>query len=462
MKEEKENKFRERISPAKQALFCLAIIFMFLSSTEVCLRFFDWFNPYRAEDPFAGFERDLVPGFIKTDDGSEYTVRNPDIQRLSDVHFPAQVDAGTLRPVLLGGSNVVNFDLALLESAIKESTGYEVSVASAGANSYGSQRLALLAEEALELFDPDLLVIYMGHNEFQERRFYRHLIEESPVIREMRIWLWRLHLYTAIREAVHEARVRTIGYKEKEPWIRPSQRFVLPSNPEFDGIHLNWEESLMTYRHLRFNLKKIELSAVGREIPLLIVTPVSNDLSGPWSPCFHKTITPEDEMEFDRRWTETWTFITSGDRTLRAIRNLEQLESDFGPHAAVQQGLSRLYFALGDSATAVSWHRKSLDSDCSPSMANDRIADILCGFAKAGGHRLLDARAEFRKFSRFGIVGHEFISDHCHLNSEGKEKLFEMIANEIAVMIESNLISIVIDANGRLQGEEIRIPRKQP
>jgi len=442
VKVKRRNEFRRRISPVKQVFFCLVPLVVFLASTEAALRFFDLYNPYLAEDPFAGFEPSLMPGFIEAVDDRDYLCRNPVLHILQDNCFPAQVDGGTLRPAVLGGSNVVNFDIAALESAIAGSTGYDVNVVNAGANSYGSQRLAPLAGEVLDLFDIDLLILYMGHNEFLERRFYRHLIEGSPVIREIRIRLWRLHLYTCIRAAAREVRIRTIGFKEKEPWPVPKKRSVLPEKAEIFGVYENWQESLMVYHHFRFNLNKIGLLAACGEVPLLIVTPVSNDLNSAWSPCFHETRTPEEIEEFTRRRNEAWNLFALDNQTVKAIEILEKLENDFGPHSAVELDLNRFYTALGDPETALSWLRKSCDSDCSPAMANDRIAGILREFAEDHGHRLLDARTGFHEISEFGIVGHEVLADHCHLNQNGQEILFEMIAKEIAAMIENGDLTI--------------------
>jgi len=439
-KQKKEGE--QRLPLVKQVLFCLVILFLFFGSVEAVFRIFDWFNPYLAEDPFAGFERSLIPGFIEAEDDTMFLCRNPDLQNLPNNRFPLQVDPGTLRAAILGGSNVVNLEIDLLESAIADSTGYAVSIVNAGVNSYGSQRLAPLAEEVLDIFDIDLLILYTGHNEFQERRFYRHLIEESPIIREIRIRLWHLHLYTSIRTAVREVRLRTVGFEEKEPWAVPGRRSVLPEKPELAGMHGNWEESLMTYRHFRFNLQKIGKLAGRRGIPLLVVLPVSNDQYLSWSPCFHETWTPEEIEELDRRWEEGWSLYSYYGQTNGAIEVLENLEDEFGPHSGIELGLHRLFNAIGDSVTAVTWLRKSYDNDCSPSMANDRIAGILRDFAETEGHRLLDARTKFRGLSRLGIITREFMADHCHLNRKGRGILFEMIAKEVADMLETGALLI--------------------
>ena len=48
-------------------------------------------------------------------------------------------------------------------------------VINAGGVSYASYRVAILMEELVE-YDPDLFIVYSGHNEFLERRTYPQII----------------------------------------------------------------------------------------------------------------------------------------------------------------------------------------------------------------------------------------------------------------------------------------------
>ena len=48
-------------------------------------------------------------------------------------------------------------------------------VINAGLLSYGSYRVAMVMEELIT-YEPDLFIVYTGHNEFLERRTYKEII----------------------------------------------------------------------------------------------------------------------------------------------------------------------------------------------------------------------------------------------------------------------------------------------
>src|SRR5690606_36651928 len=98
--------------------------------------------------------------------------------------FPARKQPGTFRIFTLGGSTTYGHPwrastsfsgwLRELLAGLDTSAGgpRRFEVINAGGISYASYRATRLAAE-LARFEPDLFVVYNGHNEFLEERTYR-------------------------------------------------------------------------------------------------------------------------------------------------------------------------------------------------------------------------------------------------------------------------------------------------
>ena len=75
------------------------------------------------------------------------------------------------RVLLMGGSNTRGFREQILERALEAGSDGEWEVLNLGRPGYGSGRVSILLDQALSALDPDIVVIYSGHNEFVERSF---------------------------------------------------------------------------------------------------------------------------------------------------------------------------------------------------------------------------------------------------------------------------------------------------
>lgn len=75
------------------------------------------------------------------------------------------------RVLLFGGSNTKGFRGAHLAQHVERTLGRPVEVVNLGRAGYGSERVRIVFEQALAALDPDLVVLYSGHNEFVERGF---------------------------------------------------------------------------------------------------------------------------------------------------------------------------------------------------------------------------------------------------------------------------------------------------
>jgi tetratricopeptide (TPR) repeat protein len=162
------------------------------------------------EDPYFGFASGQ-PLFEKKTraDGSEwYETRAAKLQHFNPQSFPAKKAPGTYRIFTLGGSTTyghpwrdsTSFSAWLREMLREAEPGRRYEVINCGGISYASYRVAKLAEE-LRAYEPDLFIVYNGHNEFLEERTYRGA-RKSAWISGLSSLLDRTRTYSLLRRAL--------------------------------------------------------------------------------------------------------------------------------------------------------------------------------------------------------------------------------------------------------------------
>ena len=177
------------------------------------------------EDPFVGFSPGMELFAEKeSPEGRLVYGTNPSKLSFFDYQeFSAEKAPGAFRVFALGGSTTAGrpYDSAVAFPRFMElyleamDPDREIEVVNAGAISYASYRIVLLMKELVR-YEPDLFVIYTGHNEFLEERTYADIIHENPTRKKLRRWASGLRLYTLTRQA-WPARVAT--GRRRWPWL---------------------------------------------------------------------------------------------------------------------------------------------------------------------------------------------------------------------------------------------------
>ncbi|MGQ0552425.1 MAG: SGNH/GDSL hydrolase family protein [Planctomycetota bacterium] len=233
----------------------------------------------------------LTRGFSES---ARYLLPNPEqpggyITQTSDGSFPEQVIAPKgkrLRVVLFGGSNTQGFPTHYFEELLNEAApapGFEV--INLGRSGYGSERVLILLRQALVL-KPDLVLLYLGHNEFVERGFAMELVT-----------LWRQPWM--LRAAERLSRLRTLNVAvtllqaagaESAATTRPEERRERPE--EFRGFR--YEDTLVVYDVYRRNLSEMVRLATESGAGVLLSTVVGNMLFAPVVPGTPEGYTADD------------------------------------------------------------------------------------------------------------------------------------------------------------------------
>ncbi len=144
--------------------------------------------PTSYQEPFVGFSQSF-PLFELDAPAGEFRTARHHHYFFGLQHFPAKKKATTFRAFCLGGSTVLghpyNTETALPRWLEIELAGCDPShryeVVNCGGMSYASYRLVPILQEVFD-YDPDLIVVMTGHNEFLEERTY-HAVKQRTAAR---------------------------------------------------------------------------------------------------------------------------------------------------------------------------------------------------------------------------------------------------------------------------------------
>lgn len=199
---------------------------------------------------------------------------------------------GKLKRILtFGGSNTAGFDTDYMEDVLAEQVGdgnYEAF--NLGRPGYGSERVKFIFLQAIEVLEPDLVVIYSGHNEFVERGFQIDLEQASSgawtepakdVARQTR-------LFNSIVDYYAEEEVKR--EKEPEDWENEYSKFA----------DITYDETLEYFSAFEENLRVMCEAALEKDIDVVLCTIVHNRLSVPFSSTFPKDFDAKKIQQFKK------------------------------------------------------------------------------------------------------------------------------------------------------------------
>lgn len=297
--------------------------------------------------------------------------------------FPAERAPGELRIAVIGGSNAANFwGLEAMTGRLTESLRRPVRVLNYGVPSFGSMRELLLMPEILS-HRPDILLIYDGHNEFEEdfllklRRPAAPLYYLDEALRPLRVY--QLLSYGAHRAGALLLRREMSSLAAGKGTLVPLTRRLHQPGIAFDKAEV--------YRRYDDNLRTIVRLARERRAYVILGTVAYNRLI-PGNPVPGVGTFAEAKAAYDRR-----DFAT-------AKRELEAL----------------------------------LDADPEPHRADNKVNEITRAVAAELAVPLVDMDAIAARESPGGIPGPAMLADHCHLTN----RAIAIFEDQVARLLESD------------------------
>jgi tetratricopeptide (TPR) repeat protein len=373
----------------------------------------------RREDPTRGFSG-LVSVFQR--DGDRFGTRELSRQRtFNPQSFLADKPANGFRLFCLGGSSAYGFPWGaeaaftgllgdLLAASHPERT---VEAINAAGTSYGMHRLGVVARELVR-YQPDVFVIYSGHNEFVEPTFYGAVKTWGEARQRTWTLLARWRLYTLIHDLLRDDSPPTgsAATPAFDLSVRRDQSAVFDAAEKAEIVR-RFEEGLR------------DLIGRSREAGVRVVLATVPANLRDWRP--QRSIAGAEGGSDDwlDRFTRGGELLESGHGG-EAVPLLEEAASIEPGHAGTRFRLARAYEAADRYDEAREAYGRACDLDASPirrlSAINDAIRRVA---AEEEGADLLfvDVERTLETESEHGLIGFNWIEDYVHPTQQGHRRI---------------------------------------
>lgn len=415
---------RRRRSRTRRLLTQLGIALAVLTLAEVGLRVAGLGAPPTQADPYVGFATSR-PLFVHDTTGNFLQTAPYKLGHFNQQRFPVRKGADTLRIFCLGGSTTYGRPYADLTSfpgwlrellPLADPTRHW-EVINAGGISYASYRVAAVMEE-LTGYDPDLFVVYTGHNEFLEERTYGEL-RETPggwlalgsALHRSALFSWAQRLTGSEPAAPGPPRGGSLLPGEVEALLDSS--VGLDAYTRDDGLKAG------VLGHLRLNLERMAEMARGAGAALVFVTPASQLADcRPFKSEHSPGLSADRAQAIDEllaRVSAAGTELLTDPETVSALAAATR---DDPRHALAwyERGHSLLAGGAGDEAAAAL--RRARDEDIVPLRALSDVSTIVTEVAAATAVPCLDWETQLGALAqaRTGAAapGADFFLDHVH------------------------------------------------
>jgi len=409
------------LSPTKKLLFGAVTVLLALAGIELVLWLAQVEPAWVQEDPYAGFSRH-IPHFTVSEgtDGERVVTVSPTKERvLNPQTFTAQKAPGVYRIVCVGGSttygrpfyDVTSFAGWLRAFLPEADPSRSWEVINAGAISYASYRVLGVMEE-LARFEPDLFVVYTGHNEFLERRTYTDLTGS-------RNW------------TTETLAVRRSPVKPREPVLGEETRAIPVNAVGPDAYQRDDELSAEVVAHFRSSLQRMRDIARQANAGIVFIVPGSNLADFAPFKSEHRSGISESELgAWTRLYLEAGSLSAAGDHdaALRAIDRALELDDR---HAALWHSRGQSLRALGRFEPAHEAYTRARDEDVCPLRALGPLVRAVREVGAVEGVQVVDFAALVERQSDHGLPGQTLFHDHVHPTIEANRLMALAIIEQL-------------------------------
>ncbi len=419
------------------------------------------------EDPYVGFAASQ-PLFLLQSDGETMATNPVKLTHFNSQTFLRKKPPGTYRIFTLGGSTTyghpwrdpVSYSgwLRQLLPIADPSRKYEV--INCGGISYASYREAMLAAELIQ-YQPDLFIVYSGHNEFLEERTYRKTAGIPSIVRELSALLDHTRTYSILRRMA--LKTGNPGNGQVTPGI--SSPGTGTGNSEGGGNHSDGKRPELAgevddvlaktigptsyvrndtlkqevLEHFRASLERIAKLAHSAGAQVLFVTTPSNERNcTPFKSEPSPGIAPEN-LQRVAKWGMTAETVPPALALLMLDSALTLDPRDAA--LCFQAGMAA--YAVGQFPKAKTYFAKAIEEDICPLRALPVMRGIVREVADQTDSRLLDFTGflEARTLRATGndILGEPDFVDHVHLSIDDYRLLAQTIIDTLAASGELRL-----------------------
>ena len=352
-----------------------------------------------------------------------YSINNPMLKKLiPKISMKQQKSAKDFRIFCLGGSTTRGPFPTLLHELLKRSNADKtVEVVNLGIDTFNSYQVLDIAKK-LPQYDPDLLIIYTGHNEIYgplgvasnvALGTSRDVINFILRLREIKIFQLANNAYAKLRAPANRVE------KETSPYKRMVNRSLAPDHPLREQAIENF----------RGNLHEVISIARRHQIPVILGTIVSNVRD--WRPFDSEPPPSSLDVTQWQQLLEKGTAAFAQNHLEEAERIYQTAIELFPNHAQTHFDLGHVYLAQGHQDKAKRSFTRARDLDILPIRAPSEVNETIKSVAKETDIILADLETAFEDCDPKSALGKPMIVEHLHPSNEG----YYLIASHLANII---------------------------
>ncbi len=440
--------------------FNLAAIVVVLSPLvlgELVLRLCVPAPPVGLDDPYVSFSS-LRPLFVLDSTGRRFEIAENRLTYFCPQSFAAAKSPETFRVFCLGGSTVQGRPYAVetsfttwLELNLRAARpGADWEVVNCGGISYATYRLVPIMRELLG-HEPDLFIIYTGHNEFLEDRTYRRLKRTPRALIRLHEVMLNLRSYSLAHQFLSRRRARRTDAGR-------SSRTVLPTEVQ---ARLDFHDGLASYRrdqawrqgtieHFGHNLETMVRMSRDAGVPVILVNPVSNLKDCPPFKSQSRTDLSERQMQRVLELRERAGKLDWAD-AYGKVRLLKQAAAIDDRYAELLYLIGKCYEHIGRSTEAKKWFTLAKEEDVCPLRILEPMHEAILDVAKRHRVPLVDVKALIEQRTEDQIPGDEWLLDHVHPSIA----CHQLIADELYQTME-DMGLVLTDRGWRARRDDLR------
>lgn len=415
---------------AKKFLAGLGVSILFILFIELILLIFGVVPLNQRTDLTVGFSGYSSLFEKKTNPNGEevYTTSHGKYRWFNPQSFPVKKEEGTVRIFCLGGSTTygrpykdnTSFAGWLREFLPKTDPTQNWEVINAGGISYASYRVARLMEELAE-YEPDLIIVYSGHNEFLEARTYQNLKELPEFVLKLSGLASHLRIYSLLHNI----------FFDQQDLLSEEVKPILDNSVGPKDYHRDDQLRSVVLKDYENSLRNIVNLGEKAGAKTILVTPASNlqDFS-PFKSESNSELTEPDIQKITMLKKNINSAIDKKNYEQAAVIAKQAVDiSNRDADLLYQYG--QILLKLNRVDEAKNFFIKSRDEDICPLRALSPTIKIVAKVAKEKNTGFLDFDKIVGELSNSGIPGSDLFLDHVHLTIDGYRHLALALIHEM-------------------------------
>lgn len=409
----------------------LTLLPLFLIEAALRISSPKWLEPNF--DPFIGFSSNQ-PLFELNPENARFRIRKNQLRSFAQNTFSYKKSRDTFRIFCLGGSTVqgrpysveTSFTSWLRLALETQNPGRKFEVINCGGVSYASYRLVPVLRECLNQYDPDLILICTGNNEFLEDRSYRFTKKIAASLDPFLDLARTSRLIQSVISLANHNRSADTPHTTLDGQVNA----MLDYERGIERYHRNeaWQTSVED--HFRLNIHRMLRICSDRRVPVMLVSPCFNLKD---SPPFKSESSTTLNKEVSHKWKSHLKAASDymKDDLNKAIAQLQKALSIDKGYAATWYALGQAYLQKSHFQKAKQCFQQALELDVCPLRINTALRTTLRDAAANWSVPFYDLQELAAEDSALGIAGYEFLIDHVHPTIRGHQRIGIELAGRI-------------------------------